>query len=145
MQELSSKIIRKYNYVKTKDFVEDLLFDLKHLGLKLTCLLPPNAGRQISFMEKVYESKGNSSKQERYLEKKEQIEYEIKKELEKLEDSISLLSENERIVFEETFIYQNMDSDVEDKYGWSHVKTVHIKKSMIIKIALSKGAYYEKE
>lgn len=144
MQELSNKIIRKYNYTKAKVFVDDLLFDLKHLGVKLTCLLPPDAGRTISFLDKVCESRSNSSKQEIYVEKKEIIEQDIKKELDKIEDSLSKLSIDEKLMFEEMYIYQNTDYDIEEKLGWSHNKINHIKKSMIIKIALSKGEDYEK-
>ena len=144
MQELSNKIIRKYNYIKAKEFVDDLLFDLKHLGVKLMCLLPPDAGRKIDFLDKVNESRSNSSKQERYVEKKEIIEQNIKKELEKIADSLSKLSIDEKLVFEELYIYQNTDYDIEEKLGWSHNKINHIKKSMIIKIALSKGEDYEK-
>ena len=144
MQELSNKIIRKYNYIKAKEFVDDLLFDLKHLGIKLMCLLPPDAGRKIDFLDKVNESRSNSSKQERYVEKKELIEQAIEKELERIEDSISKLSLDEKLIFEEMYIYQNTDYEIEEKLGWSHNKINHIKKSMIIKIALSKGEYYEK-
>ena len=144
MQELSNKIIRKYNYIKAKEFVDDLLFDLKHLSVKLMCLLPPDAGRKIDFMERVNESRSNSSKQERYVEKKELIEQAIEKELERIEDSISKLSIDEKLIFEEMYIYQNTDYEIEEKLGWSHNKINHIKKSMIIKIALSKGEYYEK-
>ncbi len=144
MQELSNKIIRKYNYIKAKEFVDDLLFDLKHLGIKLMCLLPPDAGRKIDFLDKVNESRSNSSKQERYVEKKELIEQAIEKELERIEDSISKLSIDEKLIFEEMYIYQNTDYEIEEKLGWSHNKINHIKKSMIIKIALSKGEYYEK-
>ena len=144
MQELSNKIIRKYNYIKAKEFVDDLLFDLKHLGIKLMCLLPPDAGRKIDLLDKVNESRSNSSKQERYVEKKELIEQAIEKELERIEDSISKLSIDEKLIFEEMYIYQNTDYEIEEKLGWSHNKINHIKKSMIIKIALSKGEYYEK-
>ena len=144
MQELSNKIIRKYNYIKAKEFVDDLLFDLKHLGIKLMCLLPPDAGRKIDFLDKVNESRSNSSKQERYVEKKELIEQAIEKELERIEDSISKLSIDEKLIFEEMYIYQNTDYEIEEKLGWSHNKINHIKKSMIIKIALSKGEDYEK-
>ena len=75
MQEISVKEIKRYDFIRTKKYVDDLLFDLKH---------------------------------------------------------------------EELYIYQNTEFDISEKYGWSRSKVVHLKKSFIIKIALSKGMDYEK-
>lgn len=143
MLELSNKEIKRYNYIKTKEYVDDILFDLKHLGTKLMCLTPPDSGRHVSFLDKVQESKTKGSKIEKYIEKKDYIEREIKKELSKIEDSILLMTPNEKLLFEEVYIYQNTDFDIEEKLGWSHKKVLHIKKSFVIKIALSRGKDFE--
>jgi len=144
MKMLSIKMIKKYDYKKTKEYVEDELYNLKILGTRLMCLLPPDAGRQISNNERVDGSITNGSKQEKYIEKKDYIEREIKKEFEKHKNSFDLFVEDEMVVFKEEFIYQNSYEEIEEKYGWSLEKIKHIKKSYMIKFALSKGVYYEK-
>ena len=88
MLELSEKEIKRYNYHKTKEYVDNLLLNLRHLGTKLTCLLPPGSGRQINFLDKVQESRTTGSKIEKYIEKKDLLEREINKELKKHEKSI---------------------------------------------------------
>ena len=144
MNVLSKKIISKYNYSKTKEYVEDELFTIKHLGTKLMCLLPPDAGRNISTSDRVDSNYSLGSKQERYVEKKDQLERELEKEKHKYNESFKLMTEDELIIFEEMFIYQLSDIDIEDKYGWSNTKINHLRKSFMIKFALSKGMYFEK-
>ena len=56
MEVLSVKMIGKYDYIKTKNYVEEELFNLKILGTRLMCLLPPDAGRQINLLDKVSEN-----------------------------------------------------------------------------------------
>ena len=144
MKMLSLKMIRNYDYRKTKEFVEDELYNLKILGTRLMCILPPDAGRNISNNDKVDGSFTNGSKTERYIEKKDSIEREINKELDKHKDSLDLFVEDEMVIFKEEFIYQSSYEEIEDKYGWSLEKIKHIKKSYMIKYALSKGMYFEK-
>ena len=144
MQTLSLKMIKKYDYRKTRDFVEDELFNLKVLGTRLMCLLPPDAGRTIITNDKVDCSPSNSSKQESYVIKKEYIEKEIDKEMNNHKESFLIMNNEEMTILKEEFIYQNTLSDIEEKYGWSLEKIKHIKKSYIIKYALSKGKYFEK-
>lgn len=144
MKTLSEKIISRYNYSKIRDYVENDLFRLIELGIKLTCLLPPGAERRIFLLENVNESKSSESKQEKYIEKKDYIEREIKKEMEKNKDSFNLMTEEEMIIFEEIFIYQNTEQGIEEKYCWSKNKIIHLKKSFLIKYALSKGQDFEK-
>ena len=43
----------------------------------------------------------------------------------------------------EDFIYQNNIVQIEEKYGWSIDKIKHLRKSYMIKFALSKGEYFE--
>lgn len=144
MKELSLKEIRRYNYSKVKDYVEDELAYLSHLGTKLSCLLPPDAGRQMSFMERVDGIKTIGSKQEKYVEKKDILEQEIKKELNRLEDNLKLMTKDELLVFEEVYIYQSTDETLEERYCWSRNKILHMKKSFSIKLALSMGMDFEK-
>ena len=108
------------------------------------CLLPPNAGRQISLLDKVDGTLQNGSKQEKYVEKKDYLEKEIQKELEKHSSSLGLLTKDEKKLFEEMYINQNCDYDIEEKLVWSHSKVLHLRKSFIIKIALSMGMDFEK-
>ena len=42
----------------------------------------------------------------------------------------------------EEFIYQNNIVQIEEKYGWSIDKIKHLRKSYMIKFALSKGEYF---
>ena len=144
MKELSDKEIKRFNYTKVKEYVEDELSYLTHLGTKLFCLLPPGAGRQISFLEKVDGTIQNGSRQEKYVEKKDYLENEIQKELEKHSSSLGLLTKDEKKLFEEMYINQNCDYDIEEKLVWSHSKVLHLRKSFIIKIALSMGMDFEK-
>ena len=144
MKMLSLKMIKNYDYKKTKEYVEDELYNLKILGTRLMCILPPDAGRRINNNERVDGSIINGSKQEKYVEKKDYIEREIQKELDKHKNSFDLFIEDEMVVFKEEFIYQNSYEEIEEKYGWSIEKIKHIKKSYMIKFALSKGVYYEK-
>ena len=137
-------MISKYNYSKVKEFVEDELFNIKFLGTKLMCLLPPDAGRQMSSKDKVDVSFPNGSKQEKYVEKKDYLEREIEKEKLLHKDSLDLMTEEEIIIFEETFIYQLSDFQIEDKYLWSNTKINRLRKSFMIKYALSKGMDFEK-
>ena len=53
------------------------------------------------------------------------------------------MTNNEKLLFEEIYIYQNKDFDIEEKLGWSKNKMLHIKKSLIIKISLSNGKDFE--
>ena len=129
MKELSDKEIKRFNYTKVKEYVEDELSYLTHLGTKLFCLLPPGAGRQISFLEKVDGTIQNGSRQEKYVEKKDYLERQIKEEL---------------MVFEELYIFQTTVENLEEKTGWSKNKVVHIKKSFMIKFSLSMGMDFEK-
>ena len=52
MKMLSLKMIKNYDYKKTKEYVEDELYNLKILGTRLMCILPPDAGRQINNNER---------------------------------------------------------------------------------------------
>ena len=144
MNVLSYKIINKYNYHKAKEFVDDELFNIKFLGTKLMCLLPPNAGRRISELDKVDGSRILSSKQEQYVEKKDYLEREIEKEKLLHEESFKLMTEEEITIFEESYIYQLSDLDISEKYIISTTKINHLRKSFIIKFALSKGMDFEK-
>ena len=139
MNMLSLKIIRGYDYIKAKRFVEDELYGVKILGTKLTCLLPPTAGRQISLLDKVDTSMTNGSKQEKYVEKKDLIEKRLKEEINKHQDVLDLMTEEEMIIFEEEYINQITGFEIEEKYKWSTLKVNHIKKSFIIKFALARG------
>ena len=144
MNVLSNKIINKYNYSKVKDYVEDELFNIKFLGTKLMCLLPPDAGRQMINIDKVDSSHSNTSKLEKYVEKKDYLEREIEKEKLLHKESFDLMTEDEIIIFEEMFIYQNTDLQISEKYDWSNTKINRLKKSFMIKFALSKGMDFEK-
>ena len=144
MNVLSNKIINKYNYSKVKDYVEDELFNIKFLGTKLMCLLPPDAGRQMINIDKVDSSHSNTSKLEKYVEKKDYLEREIEKEKTLHKESFDLMTEDEIIIFEEMFIYQNTDLQISEKYDWSNTKINRLKKSFMIKFALSKGMDFEK-
>ena len=143
METLSVKMIKKYDYIKAKNYVEDELYNLKILGTRLMCLLPPDAGRQINLLDKVCESRSRGSKQEKYVEKLDYLEREIDNEFKKHEDSIALLNEEEIVLLKEDFIYQSKGIDIWEKYGWTVDKVKHLRKSYIIKIALSKGQYFE--
>ena len=68
---------------------------------------------------------------------------EIKKEIEKYEDNLRLMTEDEKLIFEEMFIYQTTDFDIEEKTGWSKKRILHVKKSFVIKFALSMGVDFE--
>lgn len=144
MKELTLREINRFDYQKTRKFVDKELAYLSHLGTKLTCLLPPNAGRQLSFTDKVSLSFSNSSKQEKYVEKKDYIEYQIKTEIDKIKDSLLKMSKDELFIFEKIYIYQNTETDIMDETSWSQSKLIRIKKSFIIKFALSKGIDFEK-
>ena len=144
MNVLSSKMIGKYNYPKVKEYVEDELFNITFLGTKLMCLLPPDAGRQICTSEKVDSSHALGSKQEKYVEKKDYLEREIEKEKALHQESFELMTDEEITIFEETFIYQLSDLQIEDKYTWSNTKINRLRKSFMIKFALSKGMDFEK-
>lgn len=145
MQELSLKEIKRYNYAKTKEYVDDELFELKHLGTKLVCLLPPGLSRNISFVDKVQESHTNQSNVETYIEKKDYLERKIKDELKNFEDSLKIMSIDEKIVFEASYIFQNTDMEIMERYDWSRNKLLHVRKSFIIKFSLSKGKDFEIE
>lgn len=144
MKELALKEIKRYNYSKVKDYVEDELAYLSHLGTKLSCLLPPDAGRQMSFIERVDGTRPNGSKQEKYVEKKELLEQEIKKEINRLDNNLKLMTKDELLIFEEVYIYQTTDDTLEERYCWSRNKILHMKKSFAIKFALSMGMDFEK-
>lgn len=144
MQTLSIKMIKKYDYIKVREYVEDELYNLKILGTRLMCLLPPDAGRHINTLDKVDGSYSHESKLEKYVEKKEYIEKELEKEMIKHSDSFAIMNNEEITVLKEEFIYQNTMSDMEEKYGWSLEKIKHLKKSYMIKYALSNGKYFEK-
>lgn len=144
MKELTLKEINRFNYVKTRKYVDKELSYLSHLGMKLTCLLPPDAGRQLSFTDKVNLSLPNSSKQEKYVEKKDYLEYQIKTEINKIKDILLKMSKDELFIFEKIYIYQNTEDDIMEENNWSESKLIRIKKSFIIKFALSKGIDFEK-
>lgn len=144
MKELSDKEIKRYNYTKVKEYVEDELSYLTHLGTKLFCLLPPGAGRQMSFLEKVDGTVQTGSKQEKYVEKKDYLERAIKSELKRFEEHFKIMTKGELKVFEELYIFQNTVEGLEEKTGWSKNKIVHIKKSFMIKLTLSMGMDFEK-
>ena len=144
MKELSDKEIKRFNYTKVKEYIEDELSYLTHLGTKLFCLLPPGAGRQISFLEKVDGTVQNGSRQEKYVEKKDYLERQIKEEKKKYEENFKIMTKEELMVFEELYIFQTTVENLEEKTGWSKNKVVHIKKSFMIKFSLSMGMDFEK-
>ena len=143
MKELSNKEIKRYNYTKVKDYVENEFAYLSHLGTKLYCLLPPDAGRQISFLDKVDGTITSGSKTERYIEKKDLLERKIKEELDKYEYNFKLMTKDELLIFEEFYIHQSTEEGLEEKLGWSKNKIVHMKKSFMIKFTLSMGIDFE--
>ena len=79
MKELSNKEIKRYNYTKVKDYVENEFAYLSHLGTKLYCLLPPDAGRQISFLDKVDGTITSGSKTDDILKRKIYLKEKLKK------------------------------------------------------------------
>lgn len=135
MKLLSLKELDMFDYVKTRENVEDYLSDLNIIKFKYRNVLPPSLALNL-FDIKVQSSGTPKSQIESYVEKKDEYERQYASKLKEIDSVLEDLSYQERLFFKDHFIHGVVIEVFEKKFRCSRKKVDHIKESSVIKVSV---------
>ena len=136
MKLLSLKELDMFDYVKTRENVEDYLSELNIIKFKYRNVLPPSLALNL-FDIKVQSSGIPKSQIEIYVEKKDEFERQYASKLKEIEEVLEDLSYQEKLFFKDHFIHGVVLEVFETKFHCGERKVEHIKESSVIKFALA--------
>lgn len=136
MKLLSLKELDMFDYVKTKERVEDYIGDLNMIKYKYRNVLPPSIASQL-FDIKVQSSSTNRSSIESFVEKRDEYDREYKQKLNEIYSILEDFSYHEKRFFKDYFINGVKLHNFEKEFGCGERMIDHIKESSIIKFALA--------
>ncbi|MBR1416488.1 MAG: hypothetical protein IJ572_01555 [Bacilli bacterium] len=136
MKLLSLKELDLFDYVKSRENVEDYLKDLNMIKFKYRNVLPPSLALNL-FDIKVQSSGVPKSQIETYVEKKDEFEREYQDKLQEIEYILSDMSYNEQRFFKDHFIHGVKIKAFEKEFRCGPDMIEHIKESSVIKFALA--------
>ena len=132
---LSSSIVEKYDYKRTKEKVDKFMAPLCEKIYEFSNLTPPTISSQIKEIF-VQESRFNNNPTERYVLKKLTTEEEVKEYFEVIQSIVDSLNDIEKICFKAEYLsYLSIEKLVEASF-LSESTIKRIRKSVIIKVAL---------
>lgn len=133
---LSSNIVNKYDYMKTKKKVDQFMAPLCEKIYEYRNLTPPSITAHLKDIV-VQESHDNKSPQERYVMKKLDTQEEVEKYFEAIQSVIDLLNDVEKLCFKAEYLSNLTISKLVNKTKLSEITIKRIRKSCIIKFALA--------
>lgn len=133
---LSSSIVNKYDYMKTKKKVDQFMAPLCEKIYEYRNLTPPSITAHIKDIV-VQESHDNTSPQERYVMKKLDTQEEVEKYFEAIQSIIDLLNDVEKLCFKAEYLSDLTISKLVVKTKLSEMTIKRIRKSVVIKFALA--------
>ena len=136
MKLLSLKELDMFDYVKTKEKVEEYIGDLNMIKYKYRNVLPPPIASRL-FDIKVQSSPTSRSCIESYVEKRDEYNREYKQKLNEIYEIIEEFSYYEKRFFKDYFINGVKLRNFEKEFACGERMVDHIKESSIIKFALA--------
>ena len=136
MKLLSLKELDMFDYVKTRERVEEYIGDLNMIKFKYRNVLPPSLAVNL-FDIKVQSSGFSKSQIETYVEKKDEFEREYLEKLNEINDIIKDFSLYEKRFFKDHFIHGVKLHYFEKEVCCGERMVEHIKESSVIKFALA--------
>lgn len=136
MKLLSLKELSMFDYVKTRERVEEYIGDLNMIKYKYRNVLPPSLALNL-FDIKVQSSGLTKSQIETYVEKKDEYEREYSKKLDEINDIIENFSFYEKRFFKDHFLNGVKLHYFEKEFCCGERMVEHIKESSVIKFALA--------
>lgn len=133
---LSSNIVDKYDYMKTKKKVDQFMAPLCEKIYEYRNLTPPSITAHLKDIV-VQESHDNKSPQERYVMKKLDTQEEVEKYFEAIQSVIDLLNDVEKLCFKAEYLSNLTIIKLVNKTKLSEITIKRIRKSCIIKFALA--------
>lgn len=136
MKLLSSEVIEKYDYKKTRSMVDEFMQEFEENYYRYINILPPSITSRLTEV-KVQLSGVPTSKVESYVIKRIECYEEYEKYLEAILRVVENFSAQEQHFFKSIYFIGNTELMLEDELQCSAKKIIHIKKSCIIKFALA--------
>ena len=136
MKLMSLKELDMFDYVKTRERVQEYIGDLNMIKYKYRNVLPPSLALSL-FDIKVQSSGLPKSQIEAYVEKKDEYEREYSEKLNEINDIIKDFSPYEKRFFIDHFIHDVKIDDFEKQFRCGKKLVTHIKQSSVIKFALA--------
>ena len=136
MKLMSLKELDMFDYVKTRERVEEYIGDLNMIKYKYRNVLPPSLAVNL-FDIKVQSSGFSKSQIETYVEKKDEFEREYLEKLNEINDIIKDFSLHEKRFFKDHFINGVKLHYFEKEFCCGERMVEHIKESSVIKFALA--------
>lgn len=136
MKLLSSEVIKKYDYQKTRSNVNEFMEGFEENYFRYISVLPPSITSHLSDI-KVQSSSFSSSPVERYVLKKIEREEEFIEYLNVILKICDNLTASEQHFFKGVFFLGNTEAVLEEQLQCADKTLKHIKKSCIIKFALA--------
>ena len=136
MKLLSLKELEMFDYVKTRERVEEYISDLNMIKFKYRNVLPPSLALKL-FDIKVQSSGNLKSPFEAYIEKKDEYEREYAEKLNEIYAILEDLSLYEKRFFKDHFIHGVKIRQFEKIFRCGPDMVEHIKHSSVIKFALA--------
>ena len=136
MKLLSLKELEMFDYVKTRENVENYIKDLNIIQYKYRNVLPPSLAMNL-FDIKVQSSGVPKSSIESYIEKKDEFEREYQAKLKEIDSILESMSLQEQRFFKDHFIHGVKIVLFEKQFRCGPDKIEHIKESSVVKFALA--------
>lgn len=125
-----------FDYVRTRENVEDYISDLNIIQYKYRNVLPPSLAMNL-FDIRVQSSGIPKSAVESYVEKKDEFEREYQAKLKEIDSILESMSLQEQRFFKDHFIHGVKLSLFEKQFRCGPDKVEHIKESSVVKFALA--------
>ena len=136
MKLLSLKELDMFDYVKTRERVEEYISDLNMIKFKYRNVLPPPLASQL-FDIKIQSSGVPKSSIESYVEKKDEYERKYAQKLNEIYSILEDFSFYEKRFFKDHFIHGIKLKVFEKVFKCGPDMVEHIKESSVIKFALA--------
>ena len=136
MKLLSLKELTVFDYVRTRERIEDYIKDLTMIKFKYRNVLPPSIASNI-FDIRLAPSGVPKSQIEGYVEKRDEFERLYYKKLLEMELILEDMTFYERRFFKDHFINGIKIKEFEDEFKCGPDMVEHIKVSSVIKFALA--------
>ena len=135
MKLLSLKELEQFDYVKTRERVQEHVNELNMIKYKYMNVLPPSIASNL-YEIKVQTSRSNNSSIERFVEKKDEFERLHKEKLSEIESAIQTLNIEEQRIIKDCFVHGISLTVIERQFKCGREAFERIKKSAVIKFAL---------
>ena len=132
---LSLRLVKSRNYVETKRNVDEIMYKFEEYRFKYHNILPPMITTNY---EVRYESNSDmvGDKVGNFVQRKVDLEIEIKEFYDKLAESLKMLNSKELLYFKQSYLNKLTEEAIAELLNISRESLKRIKESCIIKIAM---------